>query len=282
LTSRLKNPVSLRLGLNHSWKTKKIAFTRGDVLPLFHHEQRITTILKSLFRRRLFKKQSILYGHHNNYNSHFNGAALDIYYFDNAFYKIFRESRIRRPRIPFPRVFTLEQLKEEAAKRLEKETNKKITYLSLLNLRKELNKRELEFAKKKTPSNYRHKSRLRSNRRFHRKRYISLQGFAYKIIYILLRKAYMQYGKLSLRFFLSRYFKKPLSQIKVNLIPLTKLNFTIKMLMSFFIKKLFLRFTLFEVLRPFLFFSYYSYQWIYNTSFWTPFEKTACALSCIT
>jgi len=98
MTARLTNSVGLRLGINHSWKTKNIPYVKADTRKYFLKEQKVFKISKSMFRTRLFKKQSILYGQHLLTSSNQYFSNIDIFYHDLGYKKVLAEVRKLRMR----------------------------------------------------------------------------------------------------------------------------------------------------------------------------------------
>jgi len=178
-----------------------------------------------MFRVRMFKKQSLLFGQYTYYKKNQHVGNFDVFFHDHAWPKIRNEVRYFRMRRFFPK------------RKLRKRFFKK-------------KKRSKYYRQRYNPFNY---IRYQLNKR---KRVKKFGNYFRAVLYRQMRFYYYTLYRTMLKKFLSFYFKKRYYQIKLRLIPLPKKTMPMKLLMAFIMKKLFLKFTLFEAVRPFKYYFY--------------------------
>lgn len=234
MTARLTNSIALRLGMNHAWKTKLFPQNKKGLKRTFLYEQQLRVVLRSFFRTRLFKKQSILFGQNLIYPISQEQANFDVFFYDLGYSKILREVKGLRPYRFF--------------------SNTKIRSRSFSKRKKILSKKKEKI--------YKHLAFVLSRQKKQKKFDKHIKTIFFKLI----RYYYLGTHKQRLIAFLSKLLRRDISKLKVRMFSLDKNNFPLKLLMAFIIKKLFLRFTIFEAIRPFrLFLSSRTFGFVLRT-----------------
>lgn len=270
MTARLTNAIGTRLGITHSWKSKMVPNIKTQMLPLFKREQDYNLKIDSLFLKGANVKQSILRGQYIHYYNQRQQTILDVLLYDTAFERIRRNIKhfrkytafftkrggqyyrlrniyrlkqkkgfykhpiFRSLLFPQPHLKTLSNIRKLRVRpqgyawgSLETRVQKLLLKNKQLKL--------LYFSKKKPPQVFRRKGtqiRKAVAYFFARQAWVVIHSF-YTYMRLLKQR---QLGK---------------STLNVNLISIPKIYVTHKMIMAFIIKRLYLNYNLYEIIRQF-------------------------------
>jgi len=274
MTARLTNAIGTRLGLTHSWKSKMVLNSKMHARGAVKREQGYNLNITSLFRKRQFKRQSTLRGQYIRYYNDTQRIIFDVLSYDTAFERIRRNIkhlhkygaftkkqggqyyRVRNMKLlkfnKLPKQHKLVRgLRQGVHEQLQRLTRKNtysipfVTSTSVSRITAAFQTRRLRL---------KIKSRLPAQTFEIRKKYMADQkqtrSFRKLLAYYFGRLSFLGSARrLIQRFCYKRQWLK--HNIKINLISVPKLYLTTKLIMAFIIKKLYLKYTLYESFRNF-------------------------------
>lgn len=267
MTARLTNAIGTRLGLTHSWKSKMIPNTKTQMLSLFKREQDYNLKTNSLFSKPFNVKQSILRGQYVHYYNEMKQTVLDMLLYDTAFERVRRNIKQYRKYTSISQktgnqyyrqrnVYLLKRGIRFKPHSLITRLLKKFTFL-----RFQFNRKKRTLFKSVTSKLNKFKYPKISFKKVKQQAILTIhQNLIKRRRAIYFRKLLSYFFARNFWFTIHSYYatkrlcvrrQTTKNTFKVNLISIPKIYVTHKIIMAFIIKKLYLNYNLFEIIRQF-------------------------------